>query len=53
MRYDVTLQRMGFRMQPNGLWGISLLNWVLDESFILPSLGRGERNKIGSSLTIS
>ena len=25
MRYDVTAQRMGFRMQPNGLYGISLL----------------------------
>ena len=25
LRYDVSAQRMGFRMQPNGLYGISLL----------------------------
>lgn len=25
MRYDVSAERMGFRMQPNGLYGISLL----------------------------
>lgn len=26
LRYDVTLERMGFRMQPNGLWGTSLID---------------------------
>lgn len=27
MRYDVSAERMGFRMQPNGLYGISLLSF--------------------------
>ncbi len=26
LRYDVTLERMGFETQSNGLWGISLIN---------------------------